>query len=100
MLSTCIPYKLNIVTDYAITQYRTIASEIAHIVHIVCSGLKTLFVAMEKTYAGYYFAVSIYYSCKLKLQITMDKMLPFLSMSAQSQFSALSQLRHSPPSPI
>ena len=28
-LSTCIPYQLNIVSDYAITQYRTNASEIA-----------------------------------------------------------------------
>ena len=39
-LSTCIPYQLNIVSDYAITQYRTNASEIAHLVRIVCSGLK------------------------------------------------------------
>ena len=38
-LSTCIPYRLNIVSDYAITQYRTNASEIAHLVRIVCSGL-------------------------------------------------------------
>ena len=38
-LSTCIPYQLNIVSDYAITQYRTNASEIAHLVRIVCSGL-------------------------------------------------------------
>ena len=40
-LSTCIPYQLNIVSDYAITQYRTNASEIAHLVRIVYSGLKT-----------------------------------------------------------
>ena len=33
--STCIPYQLNIVSDYAITQYRTNASEIAHLVRIV-----------------------------------------------------------------
>ena len=39
-LSTCIPYQLNIVSDYAITQYRMNASEIAHLVRIVCSGLK------------------------------------------------------------
>ena len=38
-LSTCIPYQLNIVSDYAITQNRTNASEIAHLVRIVCSGL-------------------------------------------------------------
>ena len=41
-LSTCIPYQLNIVSDYAITQYRTNASEIAHLVRVVCSGLNTL----------------------------------------------------------
>ena len=41
-LSTYIPCQLNIVSDYAITQYRTNASEIAHLVHIVCSGLKCL----------------------------------------------------------
>ena len=41
-LSTCIPYQLNIVSDYAITQYRTNASEIAHLVRIVYSGLKRL----------------------------------------------------------
>ena len=52
--------------------------------------------ALVKTYAGYCFAVNIYYSCKLKLQITMDRFLPFLAMSAQSRFSALPQLRHSP----
>ena len=40
-LGTCIPYQLNIVSDYAITQYRTNASEIAHLVRIVCSGLNT-----------------------------------------------------------
>ena len=40
-LSTYIPYQLNIVSDYAITQYRTNASEIAHLVRIVCSGLYT-----------------------------------------------------------
>ena len=34
-LSTCIPYQQNIVSDYAITQYRTVASEIAHFVRIV-----------------------------------------------------------------
>ena len=34
-LSTCIPYQLNIVSAYAITQYRTNASEIAHFVRIV-----------------------------------------------------------------
>ena len=34
-LSTCIPYQLNIVSDYAITQYRTNASDIAHLVRIV-----------------------------------------------------------------
>ena len=38
-LSTCIPYQLSIVSDYAITQYRTNASKIAHLVRIVCSGL-------------------------------------------------------------
>ena len=38
-LSTYIPYQLNIVSDYAITQYRTNASDIAHLVRIVCSGL-------------------------------------------------------------
>ena len=32
-------YQLNIVSDYAITQYRTNASEITHLVRIVCSGL-------------------------------------------------------------
>ena len=37
-LSTCILYQLNIVSDYAITQYRTNASDIAHLVRIVCSG--------------------------------------------------------------
>ena len=42
-LSTCIPYQLNIVSDYAITQYRTNASDIAHLVRIVCSGLKAYF---------------------------------------------------------
>ena len=57
---------------------------------------KTFFVALAKTYAGYCFAVNIYYSCKLKLQITVDRFLPFLTMSAQSRFSALPQLRHSP----
>ena len=57
---------------------------------------KTFFVALAKTYAGYCFAVNIYYSCNLKLQITMDRILPFLTMSAQSRFSALPQLRHSP----
>ena len=31
-LSTCIPYQLSIVSDYAIMQYRTNASEIAHLV--------------------------------------------------------------------
>ena len=41
-LSTCIPYQLNIVSDYAITQYRTNASEIAHLVRIVCSGLNSI----------------------------------------------------------
>ena len=34
-LSTCIPYQLNIVSDYAIAQYRTNASDIAHFVRIV-----------------------------------------------------------------
>ena len=38
-LSACISYQLNIVSDYAITQYRTNASEIAHLVRIVCSDL-------------------------------------------------------------
>ena len=38
-LSTCIPFQLNILSDYAITQYRTNASEIAHLVRIVCSDL-------------------------------------------------------------
>ena len=57
---------------------------------------KTFFVALAKTYAGYCFAVNIYYSCKLKVQITKDRFLPFLTMSAQSRFSALPQLRHSP----
>ena len=38
-LSACISYQLNIVSDYAITQYRTNASEIAHLVRIMCSGL-------------------------------------------------------------
>ena len=33
--STCIPYQLNIVSDYAIAQYRTNASDIAHFVRIV-----------------------------------------------------------------
>ena len=41
-LSTYIPYQLNIVSDYAITQYRTNASDIAHLVRIVCSGLKIM----------------------------------------------------------
>ena len=63
---------------------------------IIGTASKTFFVALAKTYAGYCFAVNIYYSCKLKLQITMDRFLPFLIMSAQSQFSALPQLRHSP----
>ena len=35
----CIPHQLNIASDYAITQYRTNASDIAHLVRIVCSGL-------------------------------------------------------------
>ena len=61
---------------------------------------KTFFVALERTYAGYCFAVNIYYSCKLKLQITMDRLLSILAMSAQSRFSALPQLRHSPNFPI
>ena len=52
--------------------------------------------ALAKTYAGYCFAANILYSCKLKLQITMDRFLPFLTMSAQSRFSTLPQLRHSP----
>ena len=39
-LSTCIPYQLNF--DYAIMQYRTNASEIAHLIPIVCSGLNEL----------------------------------------------------------
>ena len=34
-LSTCIPYQLNVVSDYAIAQYRTNASDIAHFVRIV-----------------------------------------------------------------
>ena len=34
-------YQLNIVSDYAITQYRTNASEIAHLVRAVCSGLNS-----------------------------------------------------------
>ena len=34
-LSMCIPYQLNIVSDYAIAQYRTNASDIAHFVRIV-----------------------------------------------------------------
>ena len=34
-LSTCIPYQPNIVSDYAIAQYRTNASDIAHFVRIV-----------------------------------------------------------------
>ena len=38
-LSMCIPYQLNIVSNYAITQYRTNASDIAHLVRIVCSSL-------------------------------------------------------------
>ena len=37
-------HQLNIVSDYAITQYRTNASDIAHLVRIVCSGLNTSFV--------------------------------------------------------
>ena len=57
---------------------------------------KTFFMVLAKTYAGYCFAVNIYYSCKLKLQITMDGLLSSLAMSAQSRFSALPQLRHSP----
>ena len=40
-LSTCIPYQLNSVSDYAITYYRTNVSEIAHLLRIVCSGLYT-----------------------------------------------------------
>ena len=39
-LSTCITYQLNLISDYAQAQYRTNASEIAHFVRIVCSGLK------------------------------------------------------------
>ena len=39
-LSMYIPYQLNSVSDYAITYYRTNASEIAHLLRIVCSGLK------------------------------------------------------------
>ena len=42
---------------------------------------KTFFVALAKTYAGYCFAVNIYHSCKLKLQITMDRLLLSLAMS-------------------
>ena len=57
---------------------------------------KTFFVALAKTYADYCFAVNIYYLCKLKLQIIIDRFLAFLTMSAQSRFSALPQLRHSP----
>ena len=38
-LSICIPYQLKIVSDYAITQYRTNASEIVHLARIVCSAL-------------------------------------------------------------
>ena len=38
-LGTCNSYQLNIVSDYAITQYGTNASDIAHLVRIVCSGL-------------------------------------------------------------
>ena len=34
-LSTCIPYQLNIVSDYAVAQYRTNASDIAHFVRVV-----------------------------------------------------------------
>ena len=41
-LGTCDSYQLNIVSDYAITQYGTNASDIAHLVRIVCSGLNTL----------------------------------------------------------
>ena len=48
------------------------------------------------TDTGYCFAVNICYLCKLKLQTTMDRLLPLLAMSAQSRFSALPQLRHSP----
>ena len=57
---------------------------------------KTFFVALAKTFPGYCFAVNIYYSCKLKLQITMDRLLSSLAMSTQLQFSALPQLRLSP----
>ena len=60
---------------------------------------KTFFVALAKTYAGYCFALNIYYSCKLKLQITIDRLFSSLAMSTQSRFSALPQLRHSPTSP-
>ena len=60
---------------------------------------KTFFMALAKTYAGYCFAVNIYYSCKLKLQITMERLLSSLAMSAQSRSSVLPQLRHSPNSP-
>ena len=38
-LSACIPYQLNTVSDYAITQYRMNAFEIAHLVRLVGSGL-------------------------------------------------------------
>ena len=48
-LSTYIPYQLNIVSDYAITQYRTNASDIAHLVRIVCSGLYAILITY--TYA-------------------------------------------------
>ena len=34
-LSTCIPYQLNIVSDHAVAQYRTNASDIAHFVRVV-----------------------------------------------------------------
>ena len=34
-LSTCISYQLNIASDYAMAQYRTNASDIAHFVRIV-----------------------------------------------------------------
>ena len=40
-LSTRIPYQLNIVSDYAIAQYRTNASDIAHFVRIVWLDLKS-----------------------------------------------------------
>ena len=52
-LSTCIPYQSNIVSDYAKTQSQTNASEIAHFVRMVCSGLKC-WTSPGRSFAGYW----------------------------------------------